>query len=73
MVVKQNVINFYYLTKITSKCYKKNLEHLGLWDELPHNIHSPPLPEQRVDQITYEPFFDELPYDEQQELFRAMG
>ena len=55
---------------------KQILTHLKLWEDPFHNIHSPPLSEQRVDQITYpkgtvslyEPFFDDLPYDEQLEL-----
>ena len=45
------------------------LKHLGLLDEL--HIHSPPSPKSNEGPIIYEPFFDDLPEDEQMELAQA--
>ena len=46
------------------------LKHLGLLDEL--HIHSPPSPKSNEGPIIYEPFFDDLPEDEQMELAQTM-
>ena len=50
------------------------LRHLGLLAELAAHIHSPPLSLPSEDSVIYEPFFDDLPEDEQMELMqRAMN
>jgi hypothetical protein len=45
-------------------------KHLGLSEELPHT-HSPPATGPPESRITYEPFYDDLPLDEQAELVQT--
>ena len=52
---------------------KKILQHLKLWEEPSPNIHSPPITSELKSDIHYEPFFDDLPYDEQLELLQKMN
>ena len=46
------------------------LKHLGLLAELAEHIHSPPSIKPSQGPIVYEPFFDDLPEDEQMELIQ---
>ena len=66
---KRKIISF--ISK--SSTIKKILQHLKLWEEPSPNIHSPPSTLKLEADIYHEPFFDDLPYDEQEKLFRAMG
>ena len=48
------------------------LRHLGLSAELEEHIHSPPLPLPSEGPVIYEPFFDDLPEDEQMDLMQQV-
>ncbi|MCK4543606.1 MAG: transposase [Spirochaetales bacterium] len=50
----------------------KILDHLGIQDKLPQHAHAPPT-KIHIKDISYEPFFDDLPITEQIELFKSMN